>query len=73
MDRGAWQAIVHVVTKSDMTKRLTHTQTHTHTHSTFWILYKTTNVSMRAQHLLIVNKYNHNTYLISIKIYWFME
>ena len=32
-DRGAWQATVHGVAKSDMTEGLTHTHTHTHTHS----------------------------------------
>ena len=32
MERGAWWAIVHGVTESDMTKQLnTHTHTHTHT------------------------------------------
>ena len=31
MDRGAWQAIVHEVTKLDTTEWLTHTHTHTHT------------------------------------------
>ena len=32
MDRGAWWATIHGVTKeSDMTEQLTHTHTHTHT------------------------------------------
>ena len=37
VDRGAWQATVHGVTKeSDMTEQLkTHTHTHTHTHVLF--------------------------------------
>ena len=33
MDRGAWWAIIHEITKeSDSTERLEHTHTHTHTH-----------------------------------------
>ena len=32
MDRGAWQAIVHGVTKSWAQHMHTHTHTHTHTH-----------------------------------------
>ena len=31
MDREAWQATVHGVSKSQTTKQLTHTHTHTHT------------------------------------------
>ena len=29
MDRGTWQATVHVVAESDMTEQLTHTHVHT--------------------------------------------
>ena len=32
MDRRVWQAIVHRITESDTTERLTHTHTHTHTY-----------------------------------------
>ena len=31
MDRGAWRAIVHIISESDMTGQHTHTHTHTHT------------------------------------------
>ena len=42
-DRGAWQAIVHGVTKeSDTTEQLSvHVHTHTHTHTQTFILYRT--------------------------------
>ena len=37
MDRGAWPAIVHEISESETTERLTlthaHTHTHTHTHT----------------------------------------
>ena len=44
MDRGAWQAAVHVVaTNGTHTRTRTHTQTHTHTHEK---ITKGTNVSV---------------------------
>ena len=39
MDRGAWQAVVHGVTKSQMTEWNTHSLSLSHTHSCFTILY----------------------------------
>ena len=36
MDRGAWQAIVHRVTKSGTCLKQLSTHTHTHTHTHLW-------------------------------------
>ena len=36
VDRGAWWAIVHGVTESDMSEWLTHTHTHTHNFPLIW-------------------------------------
>ena len=33
MDRGAWPAIVHEISESETTERLTLTHAHTHTHT----------------------------------------
>ena len=38
MDRGAWQAVVHWVTKELDTTEYAHTHTHTHTHRYRYVL-----------------------------------
>jgi len=46
MDREAWQATVHGVSKSQTTKQLTHT--HTHTHKLFFKVATSFNISINS-------------------------